>query len=70
MLLGEVNAAFRSGSRRPGVLGIAILVRLLLAEWVKLICEGLKLSLVRIDGSIVLGDSSSRMVVAWIGRLY
>lgn len=30
----------------------------------------LKVSLVRTEGSIVRGDSSSGIVVDWIGRLY
>ena len=71
VLFGEGKAALRRGSRRPGVVGIAILVWLLFADWVMLpgecpkpLLRRLKLSLVRTAGSMVLGDSSSGMVVA------
>ena len=77
VFFGDRKAVLRRGSRRPGVVGMAMLVRLLLADWMmlpwacsKLLFRILKLSLVRTDGSMVLGDSSSGMVVAWIGRLY
>lgn len=65
------KVAARSGSRRPGVVGMARLVRLLFKErvvlpweWVKPLLRRLKVSLVRTEGSMVLGDSSSGIVVA------
>lgn len=55
---------------------MAMLARLLFEEcvvlpweWEKPLVRRLKASLVRTEGSIVLGDSSG-IVVAWIGRLY
>ena len=63
-------AALRKGSWSPGVAGVAMLVRLLLVESGKPLLRMLKLPLVRNAGLTVLGDSSSGMVVAWMGKLY
>jgi hypothetical protein len=64
------KAVLRRGSRSPGVVGVVMLVRLLLAESGKPLLRMLKLPLVRTAGSMVWGDSSSGMVVAWMGKLY
>ena len=68
------KVAARRGSRRLGV-GGARLVRLLFRDgvlpwWEKVLVSRLKVSLMRTEGSMVRGDSSSGIVVEWIGRLY
>lgn len=73
---GDGKAMSRSGSKRPGVTGMAMLVRLLFADCVMLpwecskpLLRMLKLSLVNTAGSMV-STGSSGIVVVLIGRLY
>lgn len=62
-LFGDGKVALSRGSRSPGVVGMTMLVRLLFAVS-KPLLRMEKLLLVNTDGSIVLGDSSSGIVVS------
>jgi hypothetical protein len=60
----------RTGERSPVVVETAMLVLALLLLSSEKLVPVLVLCLVSTEGSMVRGESSSGMVVEWMGRLY